>query len=216
MSKTDLPTATENTCAKVPSEEETLAQVSYLKRIGLLILTFAKFGGITFGGGYSMIALLEEELVQKKGWMTQEEVLNIITVGESTPGPIAVNTATFVGYKLAGFSGGIIATLALVFPAWLIIVLISTCYLVLRENVWIAAALAGIRIAAIVLIVNAFLRMGHGIKLTASNLITGMLAFAFVAFDVISALWVILGALIFGVLWHGVRPRYLAKQKEEA
>lgn len=205
-----------NATSEVSPSEVVLANVPYAKRIALLVVTFAKFGGITFGGGYAMIAVLEEELVQKKGWLTQEEVLNIITVGESTPGPIAVNTATFVGYKLAGFSGGIIATLALVFPAWLVIVLISTCYLVLRENVWVASALAGIRIAAIVLIVKAFLRMGHGIKLNAANLITGTLAFLGVAFDVISALWIILGALVFGVLWHGVRPRYLMKGKEKA
>lgn len=176
-------------------------------RLLALTLVFGKFGGITFGGGYAIVALLEEELVEKRRWITSEELLNIITVGESTPGPIAVNTATFVGYRLAGVWGGLVATLALVFPAWLVIVLISSCYLVLRENVWVAAALAGVRVAAIVLIARAFLRMGHGVKRTATNLVTGALAFCLVAFTPINAIWVVLGGLLFGVGWHGVRPR---------
>ena len=123
-----------------PSEPVT----SLGERLLALTLTFGKFGGITFGGGYAIVALLEEELVQRRHWLTSEELLNIITVGESTPGPIAVNTATFVGYRIAGVLGGLVATVALVFPAWLVIVLISSCYLALRENVWVASALAGI------------------------------------------------------------------------
>ena len=179
------------------------------------MLTFAKFGGITFGGGYAIVALLEEELVRQRGWLTSEELLNIITVGESTPGPIAVNTATFVGYRLAGVLGGIVATLSLVFPAWLVIVLISSCYLTFRENTWVAAALAGIRIGAIVLIARAFLRMGHGVKRTVANIAAGAIAFGLVVFTSLNAIWIILGGLLFGALWYGVRPRLL-KQEEGA
>lgn len=186
-----------------PSEPVT----SLGERLLALTLTFGKFGGITFGGGYAIVALLEEELVQRRHWLTSEELLNIITVGESTPGPIAVNTATFVGYRVAGVLGGLVATLALVFPAWLVIVLISSCYLALRENVWVASALAGIRVAAVVLIARAFVRMGHGVRRTAVNLLTGALAFGLVAFTPVSAIWIVLGGLLFGVLWHGVLPR---------
>ncbi len=177
------------------------------ERLLALALVFGKFGGITFGGGYAIVALLEEELVNRRRWLTSDELLNIITVGESTPGPIAVNTATFVGYRLAGLWGGLVATLALVFPAWLVIVLISSCYLALRENVWVASALAGIRVAAIVLIARAFLRMGHGVGRTWVNLVSGAVAFGLVAFTSVSAIWVVLGGLLFGVLWHGVCPR---------
>lgn len=177
------------------------------ERLFALALVFGKFGGITFGGGYAIVALLEEELVNRLRWLSSDELLNIITVGESTPGPIAVNTATFVGYRLAGLWGGLVATLALVFPAWLVIVLISSCYLALRENVWVASALAGIRVAAIVLIARAFLRMGHGVGRTWVNLVSGAAAFGLVAFTPVSAIWAVLGGLLFGVLWHGVRPR---------
>lgn len=177
------------------------------QRFVALILTFGKFGGITFGGGYAIVALLEEELVEKKGWLTSAELLDIITVGESTPGAIAVNTATFVGYRLAGFWGGLVATAALVFPAWLVIVCLSSCYLVLRENRWVAAALAGIRIAAVVLIVRAFFRMSRGVKRTCLNLAAMAVAFGLVTCTPLNAIWVVLGGLLFGVLCFGRRER---------
>lgn len=177
-----------------------------------LLLTFGKFGGITFGGGYAIIALLEEELVRRRGWLSSEELLDIITVGESTPGAIAVNTATFVGYRLAGVLGGVVATFALVFPAWVVIVLLSGCYLVLRENVWVASALAGIRVAAVVLIVRAFFRMAKGVKRTRLNFICMALAFGLVAFAGMNAVWAVIGSLCFGVAWYGLRPRWVSQQ----
>lgn len=183
---------------------------SLAKRLLALTLTFGKFGGITFGGGYAIVALLEDELVRKKGWLTQDELFNIITIGESTPGPIAVNTATFVGYRLAGVLGGVVATAALVFPAWLVIVVVSGFYLQFRENTWVAAALAGIRVAAIVLIARAFIRMGQGVPRNAANAIAGALAFVSVALFGLNALWFVVGGLLFGVLWYGVRPRLAA------
>lgn len=177
-----------------------------------LLLTFGKFGGITFGGGYAIIALLEEELVRRRGWLSSEDLLDIITVGESTPGAIAVNTATFVGYRLAGVLGGVVATFALVFPAWLVILLLSGCYLVLRENVWVASALAGIRVAAVVLIVRAFFRMAKGVKRTRLNFICMALAFGLVAFAGMNAVWTVIGSLCFGVAWYGLRPRWVSRQ----
>ena len=183
-------------------------------RLLSLALTFGKFGGITFGGGYAIVALLEEDLVQRKGWLSEAELLDIITVGESTPGAIAVNTATFVGYRLAGVAGGIVATAALVFPAWLVIVLLSSCYLVLREQVWVAAALAGIRLAAVVLIVRAFFRMAKGVKRTALNVGCMALAFGLVSFAGMNAVWAVAGGLLFGVVWHGALAPRLARRRE--
>ena len=191
----------------LPSKINIPQQPSLTKRLLSLTLTFGKFGGITFGGGYAIVALLEEDLVQRKHWLSSGELLDIITVGESTPGAIAVNTATFVGYRVAGLPGGIVATAALVFPAWLVIVLLSSCYLILRENHWIAAALAGIRVAAVVLIVRAFLRMGKSIGRSWINLSAMIIAFGLVVFTPINAIFIVLGGLFFGVLWFGVRPR---------
>lgn len=194
---------------------QTPPEASLLKRLWALISTFAVFGGVTFGGGYAIVALLEDRLVRQKGWLTSDELLDIITIGESTPGPIAVNTATFVGYRVAGVLGGIVATVSLVFPAWLVIVLISSCYLILRENYWIAAALAGVRIAAIVLIARAFLRMGKKIAPTPTNLIASAVAFGLIVFLKTNAVWIIVASLLFGIFWYGIRPRYLDRRKAE-
>lgn len=201
-------TASRDGSASVLRPPLSVIRASRAQALLALALTFGKFGGITFGGGYAIIALLEEELVRRRGWLSQEELLDIITVGESTPGAIAVNTATFVGYRLAGVPGGVLATAALVFPAWLVIVLLSGCYLVLRENVWVASALAGIRVAAVVLIVRAFFRMAKGVKRTRLNGFCLALAFALVAFAGMNAVWAVVGSLLFGVAWYGLRPRF--------
>ena len=110
----------------------------------------------------------------------------------------------------AGVLGGVVATAALVFPAWLVIVVVSGFYLQFRENTWVAA-LAGIRVAAIVLIARAFIRMGQGVPRNAANAIAGALAFVSVALLGLNALWFVVGGLLFGVLWYGVRPRLAAR-----
>ncbi len=187
--------------------QQTVMGASYGRRLWALMVTFFKFGALTFGGGYAIVAMLEDELVHRRGWLSADELVDIITVGESTPGPIAVNTATYVGYRLAGFFGGLAATLALIFPAWLVIVVISGCYVAFRENVWVAAALGGIRVAAIVLIARAFLRMGRNVKRTWLNLLACGLAFALVALKLVNAIWVVLGGLLFGLGYYGLLPR---------
>ena len=188
--------------ATSPAEKPTL-----LRTLFLLALVFGKFGALTFGGGYAIVALMEETIVQKYKWLSSEELLNLITIGESTPGPIAVNTATFIGYRLAGIWGSLVAVTALVFPAWLIIVLISTCYLTLRDNVWVAAVLNGIRLAAIVLIFRACLKMGKKLNRTPLNLTLLAITAGLAIFTPISALYLIVAALLFGFVWFGLIPR---------
>ena len=192
-----------------PAEKPTL-----LRTLFLLACVFGKFGALTFGGGYAIVALMEETIVQKYKWLSSEELLNLITIGESTPGPIAVNTATFIGYRLAGLWGSLVAVAALVFPAWLIIVLISTCYLTLRDNVWVAAALNGIRLAAIVLIFRACLKMGKKLKRTPLNLSLLAITATLAIFTPISALYLIVAALLFGFVWFGLIPRIHASSKD--
>jgi chromate transporter len=193
-----------------PAEKPTL-----LRTLFLLALVFGKFGALTFGGGYAIVALMEETIVQKYKWLSSEELLNLITIGESTPGPIAVNTATFIGYRLAGIWGSLVAVTALVFPAWLIIVLISTCYLTLRDNVWVAAALNGIRLAAIVLIFRACLKMGKKLNRTPLNLTLLTITAGLAIFTPISALYLIVAALLFGFVWFGLLPRLRTASEEQ-
>jgi len=119
-----------------------------------LFLTFAKIGCFTFGGGYAMIALIKDACVDKKQWITHDEMMDTTVVAESTPGPMAINCATFVGYRQAGMLGATIATLGIVLPSFLIIFLIS-CYLEhFLEIGWIASAFQGIKIAIGILILN--------------------------------------------------------------
>jgi len=124
-----------------------------------LFLTFAKIGLFTFGGGYAMISLIEHSCVEKKRWITHDEMMNVTVIAESTPGPIAINCATFVGYKKKGLAGAAAATIGMVLPSFCIIFLISRFLDNFLEIAWIAHAFMGIRIAVGILILDAAVRM---------------------------------------------------------
>ncbi len=124
-----------------------------------LFLGFAKIGLFTFGGGYAMIALIEDACVEKKRWITHDEMMNITVIAESTPGPIAINCATYVGYKQKGFAGALAATVGMVLPSFCIIFAISMFLDRFLEITWIAHAFQGIKIAVGILILDAALKM---------------------------------------------------------
>ena len=124
-----------------------------------LFLTFAKIGLFTFGGGYAMISLIENSCVEKKGWITHDEMMNVTVIAESTPGPIAINCATFVGYKQKGLIGAIAATIGMVLPSFCIIFLISMFLDNFLEITWIAHAFMGVKIAVGILILDAAIKM---------------------------------------------------------
>ena len=124
-----------------------------------LFLTFAKVGLFTFGGGYAMISLIENSCVEKKGWITHDEMMNVTVIAESTPGPIAINCATFVGYKQKGLIGAIAATIGMVLPSFSIIFLISMFLDNFLEIAWIAHAFMGVKIAVGILILDAAIKM---------------------------------------------------------
>lgn len=124
-----------------------------------LFLTFAKIGLFTFGGGYAMIALIENTCVEKKQWITLDEMMNITVVAESTPGPIAINCATYVGYKQKGIVGALIATIGMILPSFCIIFAISKFLDHFLEITWIAHAFQGIKIAVGILILDAAIKM---------------------------------------------------------
>lgn len=124
-----------------------------------LFLSFAKIGLFTFGGGYAMIALIENACVEKKQWITHDEMMNITVIAESTPGPIAINCATYVGYKQKGFIGAVAATIGMILPSFCIIFLISLFLDHFLEITWIAHAFLGIKIAVGILILDAAIKM---------------------------------------------------------
>ena len=130
-----------------------------LKDLWELFYTFAKVGVMTFGGGYAMLPILQREVVEKKGWATDEELTDYFAIGQCTPGVIAVNTATFVGQKHAGVAGGIIATLGVVFPSLIIISALAKVITAYAHLSWVQHAFAGIRVCVCVLIFNAVVKL---------------------------------------------------------
>lgn len=124
-----------------------------------LFLAFAKIGALTFGGGYAMLPMLQREIVEKNKWATEDELLNYFAVGQCTPGIIAVNTATFVGYKEKGVLGSIFSTLGVIFPSVVIITLISALIQNFLDYEIVQNAMAGIRVAVFVLIMSSVLKL---------------------------------------------------------
>ena len=124
-----------------------------------LFLTFAKIGAMTFGGGYAMLPIIQREVVEGKGWATEEEVMDYYAIGQCTPGIIAVNTATFIGQKLTGTFGAICATLGVVFPSVVIISLLATVIEAFSHVVWVQNAFGGIRVCVCVLITNSVVKL---------------------------------------------------------
>ncbi len=124
-----------------------------------MFLAFAKVGVMTFGGGYAMLPILQREIVDIKGWATEEELMDYFAIGQCTPGVIAVNTATFIGQKNKGIPGGIVATLGVVFPSLVIIGLLAGVIEAFSHIVWVQNAFGGIRVAVCVLILNAVVKL---------------------------------------------------------
>ena len=124
-----------------------------------MFLTFTKIGVMTFGGGYAMLPILQREVVENKKWATEEELMDYFAIGLCTPGVIAVNTATFIGQKNKGISGGIIATLGVVFPSLIIISLLAGVIEAFSHLAWVQNAFGGIRVCVCVLILNAVTKL---------------------------------------------------------
>ena len=124
-----------------------------------MFLAFAKVGVMTFGGGYAMLPILQREIVDNKGWATEEELMDYFAIGQCTPGVIAVNTATFIGQKNKGITGGIFATLGVVFPSVVIISLLATVIEAFSHLTWVQDAFGGIRVCVCVLITNAVVKL---------------------------------------------------------
>ena len=155
-----------------------------------LFLTFAKVGLFTFGGGYAMIALIENSCVEKKQWITHDEMMNVTVIAESTPGPIAINCATYVGYKQKRLTGAAVATIGMVLPSFCIIFLISMFLDNFLEVSWIAHAFMGIRLAIGILILDAGIKMLRKMQKKALPRAIMLCAFAAMLLVDLFALWV--------------------------
>ena len=130
-----------------------------MKLLFELFASFAKIGLFTFGGGYAMLPLIERTCVEKKKWLTDKDMLNVTVIAESTPGPVAINCATFVGCRQKGFWGALFATLGMITPSFIIILLISFFLEQFMEIKWVSSAFQGIKIAVGILIIDAAIRL---------------------------------------------------------
>ena len=152
-----------------------------------LFLTMFKIGLFTFGGGYAMIALLENEFVSKKEWIEKDEFLDMVAIAESTPGPIAINAATYIGYKMLGFLGSLTATVAVCIPSFVIIYAISLFFDAFLSFTLVAYAFRGIQVCVIWLILSAGLKMLKQMRRTVFNiLVLSTVILCMVAFSVFS------------------------------
>ena len=180
-----------------------------MKKLWRLFLAFAKVGVMTFGGGYAMIPILEREIVDRHGWASSEELMDYYAVGQCTPGVIAVNTATFIGYKVAGPLGGIAATLGVVFPSLVIITVIAGVLTHFAEIPAVKSAFAAIRVCVCVLIFNAVLKLWKGAVKDKAALALFLLVFLLSIFLDISPVFYVIFCATAGILltrW-GVRGK---------
>ena len=164
-----------------------------LRRAATLFFTFFKIGAFTFGGGYAMIPLIQRETVEKRKWISDADILDIIAIAESTPGPIAVNAATFVGYRVLGAAGAFCATFGVVLPSFLIILAVSRVLDAFESSRTVRYAFAGIRAGVLALIVRAFLPMYRQCPRHVTTYAVAAAAFLTVAFFHISVPLVLAG-----------------------
>ena len=180
-------------------------EVCLLKELLSLFLTFAKVGVMTFGGGYAMLPILQREVVENKGWTTDEELTDYFAIGQCTPGVIAVNTATFIGQKRAGIAGGIVATLGVVFPSLLIIVALAGVITSFSHLTWVQHAFAGIRVCVCVLIFNAVLKLWKSAVKDVWGLLIFLAVLAASLLTSLSPVWYVLAAGVAGVLIQNLK-----------
>ena len=190
-----------------------------LKKLFKLFLTYMKIGLFTFGGGYAMIALIEDEIVSKKGWITKEELADIVVIAESTPGPIAINCSTYVGYKIGGVPGSAVATTAVVIPSFVIIFAISLFIEQFLAYDLVRYAFYGINCAVGLIIVRTGLKMLKSFKKTPLSVAcfavstVGLMIVNFFALN-FSPIFFVLAGVIVGVA-ACIVPRLKRKGGEE-
>ena len=181
-----------------------------MKTLWSLFTTFMKIGGFTFGGGYAMIPLIQKEAVERKGWITDEDILEIVAIAESTPGPVAINAATFVGYRTCGVLGAACATFGVVLPSFVIILAISYVLEQFQQIKAVQYAFNGIRAGVLALLCKALWTMYKKSPKGWAAYVVMALSFVCTAFLKLNVFWVIAGCAVFGLI-----TATLAKRRAE-
>lgn len=181
-----------------------------------LLISFVKIGFLTIGGGYVMLPMMQSELIEKKHWITEEELLDYYAVGQSTPGIIAVNVATFVGYKKAGVTGGIVATLGIIAPSLIIITALAGVIQSIDQYPNVQKAMSGINVAVCALITDATLNF---IKKGVKNFVTLLVllaSFLLIYYVKVPSYLIVLGAAFLGTITYFVKNKMKKNVEAEA
>lgn len=176
-----------------------------------LFASFFKIGLVTFGGGLAMLPILKRDLVDSKGWLTEDEILDYFAIGQSTPGIIAVNVATFVGYKRAGMIGSIFSTSGIVFPSLIIISLIAAFVSNFNELVWVQKALKGINVAVSVLLVKAVFSFGKKTVFDICTFLIAALSFVLMFVFKVQGVWIVIGSAFLGWFFQTIKSSRFKK-----
>ncbi|MCI9304419.1 chromate transporter [Clostridium sp.] len=171
-----------------------------MKELFDLFWTFCKIGTLTFGGGYAMLPLIQREIVENKKWSTEKEILDYYAVGQCTPGVIAVNTATFIGFKLRGIVGGLVATLGVIFPSIIIILIIASFLQSFASLAIVQSAFAGIRVAVVALIITTVIKLIKSSVKDYLGIIITVVTFVLSAFIGISPVYIVIAAGLIGFI----------------
>ncbi len=171
-----------------------------MKELFDLFWTFCKIGTLTFGGGYAMLPLIQREIVENKKWSTEKEILDYYAVGQCTPGVIAVNTATFIGFKLRGIVGGLVATLGVIFPSIIIILIIASFLQSFASLAIVQSAFAGIRVAVVALIITTVIKLIKSSVKDYLGIIITVVTFVLSAFIGISPVYIVISAGLIGFI----------------
>lgn len=191
-------------------------KANHFKTYASLFASFFKIGLVTFGGGLAMLPILKRDLVDSKGWLTEDEILDYFAIGQSTPGVIAVNVATFVGYKRGGLIGSIFSTSGIVFPSLIIISLIAAFVSNFNELVWVQKALKGINVAVSVLLVKAVFSLGKKTVFDLCTFLIAALSFVLMFAFKVQGVWIVIGSALSGWLFQTIKSsRLLKKNKGE-
>ena len=173
---------------------------SKIRQLLELYLAFVKIGAFTFGGGLAMMPIMQRELIERRGWLTEEELIDYFAIGQSTPGIIAVNVATFVGYKRLGWFGGIIGTIGVVTPSWVIIMLLAGAISSVDKYPVAQKALHGINVAVAALLTSVIVKFSKKTIKSVWNAFFMLLAFALIYFLKVQSVWIIIASLVTGSL----------------
>ena len=172
-----------------------------------ILKSFLKIGAFTFGGGYAMIPIIQYEVVNRRGWLSEKEFVELLTIAQAAPGPISLNTAVFVGYKCKGYKGALAAIMGVVIPSFVIILAVAMFFHTMRDNRWVDAAFKGMRPAVVALIVAPIVGLAKGLHWVLISVATATaLAVWYFGF---SPVWLLIAGAIGGALWVAKRGEEL-------